>query len=118
MEVKKLNLSSYKSLEALTLYYTKLSGNTLSLSPCKKLKELSVTAAKLQLTKNTKLQIPEVTDCSLKTLDLTGCTKLTNLHIRNNPLNTLTVSKNSSSTSKKLFQKAVRENGGKLLYRP
>lgn len=115
-----MHLTSRRKLNLLNLYYVTCSDRKLNLSYCKNLKELSINNAnllKLNLNKNSRMQYVEFVHCGLKKIDLSGCKKLKNIRLTDNPLQTLIVSKKSGSTIKKQSQQAVRENGGRLVYR-
>lgn len=53
----------------------------------------------------------------LKQVDVSGNQKLYDLGLDQNPLEVLTVSKNSSSSQKKKYQRIIKENGGKIVYK-
>ena len=53
----------------------------------------------------------------LTNVNISGCLKMESCYLNGNPLKKLTVSKKSGSAQKKQYQKTVKENGGKLIYK-
>lgn len=53
----------------------------------------------------------------LTNVNISGCLKMETCYLNGNPLKKLTVSKKSGSRQKKQYQKTIKENGGKLIYK-
>lgn len=52
----------------------------------------------------------------LTDVNISGCLKMQSCYLNGNPLKKLTVSKKSSSSQKKQYQKTIKETGGKLVF--